>query len=117
MRLELCPLDGELGGGIILSGFTFNSVRGHIGFRPKVRSGETFRSFSSGPPAYGTVEIGEGRAKLSLIGGALALASLGLPLAGAEATSVSLKGRPLDSARATEMRFWPPPRLSRRRLG
>ena len=84
---------------IILSGFTFDSVRGHIGFRPKVRSGETFRSFWSGPPAYGTVEIGEGRAELSLIGGALALASFGLPLAGAEATSVSLNQQPLEFGR------------------
>jgi len=88
---------------IILSGFTFDSVRGHIGFRPKVRSGETFRSFWSGPPAYGTVEMSEGRAKLSLIGGALALASLGLPLAGTEATGVSLNERPWSSG-AKEMK-------------
>src|SRR5690606_8051442 len=42
---------------VVLAGFTFDAVRGHIGFHPKVRSGDGFRCFWSGPGAYGTVEV------------------------------------------------------------
>lgn len=64
---------------IILAGFSFDAVRGYIGFAPKVKHGDVFRSFWSGPAAYGTVEIGKGGMKLSIIGGTLLLAALGLP--------------------------------------
>ena len=71
---------------VILAGFSFDAGRGYIGFDPKVRMGDIFRSVWSGPQAWGTVEIGEGRMLLTVLGGTLVLASLGLPGERADAT-------------------------------
>src|SRR5262249_23701264 len=70
------------GAGASLSGFTLEAAGGHIGFDPKVQSQGQFRSFWSGCNAYGAVAIGPGKLTLSVDGGELALASLGLPLNG-----------------------------------
>ena len=68
---------------VILSGFSFDASAGHIGFDPKLQSGGEFRSFWSGGNAHGTVMIGDGGVTLSVAGGELCLASLGLPAGGA----------------------------------
>jgi hypothetical protein len=64
---------------IVLAGFTYDATRGHIGFDPVVRNGDGFVSFWSGGTAYGTVELRGGALKVSVTGGGLDLASLGLP--------------------------------------
>ena len=64
---------------IVLSGFVYDATRGHIGFAPRLRDGDSFRSFWSGANGYGTVEIGKGALKLEILGGEVALESLGLP--------------------------------------
>src|SRR5690349_13613124 len=67
---------------IVLAGFSFDATRGHIGFAPRVHQAGLFRTFWSGANAYGTIEIGEGRALLSVLGGDLDLKELGLPTGG-----------------------------------
>jgi non-lysosomal glucosylceramidase len=67
---------------IVLSGFTFDATRAHIGFAPRVQQAGTFRSFWSGANAYGTVELAEGRALLRVLGGDLELEDFGLPVEG-----------------------------------
>jgi hypothetical protein len=64
---------------IVLSGFSFDAVRGHIGFAPRLHDKGRFQSFWSGANAYGTVEIGDGQLRLTVLGGGLELRSLGLP--------------------------------------
>jgi non-lysosomal glucosylceramidase len=78
---------------IVLAGFTFDAVRGHMGFDPKVRSGKIFRCFWSGLGAYGVVEVSDGSMTISIIGGALSLVTLGLPKAAAEVSDVAVNGR------------------------
>jgi uncharacterized protein (DUF608 family) len=78
---------------IILAGFSFDAGAGFIGFDPKVQSAGQFRSFWSGCNAYGTIAIGVGKAVLSVIGGELALVTLGLPLDGAEAVGARINRR------------------------
>jgi hypothetical protein len=81
---------------VIFSGFSFDATRGHIGFAPRIHRQGIFRSFWSGANAYGTVELGEGRGRLGLLGGDLHLADLGLPLGSAAAT-VTLNGSPVEA--------------------
>ena len=71
-------------------------MRGHVGFDPKVRRGDGFQSFWSGPGAYGTVTIGGTGMAVAVIGGTLALASLGLPRGAGGVTAVTLNGRPVS---------------------
>jgi non-lysosomal glucosylceramidase len=78
---------------IVLSGFSYDATRGHIGFAPRLRQGETFRSFWSGANGYGTVEIGEGKLKLLLLGGDVALKSFGLPPDAGPVSSVKVNGK------------------------
>jgi hypothetical protein len=73
---------------IVLSGFSFDAVRGHIGFAPRVHEEGRFRSFWSGANAYGTVELADGQLRLDILGGGLELRSLGLP-AGSGAPGVA----------------------------
>jgi hypothetical protein len=75
-----------------LAGFTFDAGRGHIGFHPRVRAGDAFRSFWSSGTAYGTIELKQGQVTLTILGGGLDLSSLGLPMRGS-AKSASLNGR------------------------
>ncbi|MEP7240534.1 MAG: GH116 family glycosyl hydrolase, partial [Devosia sp.] len=78
---------------VMLSGFSFDAARGHIGFAPRLQSDGAFASFWSGANAYGTVEIGNGRLRLALLGGGLDLKSLGLPPLGGPAGPAKLNGR------------------------
>jgi hypothetical protein len=80
---------------IVLAGFTFDATRGHIGFDPKVRNGDSFISFWSSGTAFGTVEIRKGQLKVSVLGGSLELASLGLPKGAGAAKSAALNQRAL----------------------
>ncbi len=64
---------------IVLSGFSFDAGRGHIGFAPKLQEQGRFASFWSGVNAYGTVEFADGTARIAVLGGDLELRSLGLP--------------------------------------
>jgi uncharacterized protein (DUF608 family) len=79
---------------VVLSGFTFDMTRGHIGFDPKVQLGRVFSSLWSGPGAYGTVAFRDGSVVLRILGGDMALSSLGLPGLDADVT-VELNGRPV----------------------
>ena len=79
---------------VVLSGFTFDAGRGHIGFHPRVRGEGAFQSIWSGPGAYGTVRIEEGAVTVVVLGGTLRLASLGLPLRGGRPTEVVIDSRP-----------------------
>jgi non-lysosomal glucosylceramidase len=78
---------------IVLAGFTFDATRGHIGFAPKITEAGSFRSFWSGANGYGTVEIGNGVLTLSVLGGDVALESLGLPPGSGGAASARLNGK------------------------
>lgn len=73
---------------IVLAGFSFDATRGHIGFAPRLQQAGAFRSFWSGANAYGTVELGDGFARLHVLGGDLHLEDFGLPLDGAAATAI-----------------------------
>jgi hypothetical protein len=83
-------------GVVVMSGFSFDAPRQRLGFDPKVQSGGTFRSFWSGGNAYGTVELGNGKATLNVAGGNLELASLGLPINGDGTANAALNGRKLS---------------------
>ncbi|MEO8683885.1 MAG: GH116 family glycosyl hydrolase, partial [Devosia sp.] len=78
---------------IVLSGFSFDAVRGHIGFSPLVCADGQFRSFWSGASAYGTVELGDGQIRLQVLGGGLELKSLGLPQGSGVPTGAKVNGQ------------------------
>jgi uncharacterized protein (DUF608 family) len=80
---------------VVLAGFAFDATRGHLGFAPRLQSGGVFRSFWSGANAYGRVELGEGRLRLDVLGGELALSSLGLPPGSGEVAAAMLNGVPI----------------------
>jgi uncharacterized protein (DUF608 family) len=80
---------------VVLSGFSFDAGRGHIGFDPKVRRGGGFRSLWSGPGAYGTVAFAPGEMTLSVAGGTFSLKSLGLPKSAWRVDGVARNGRPV----------------------
>jgi uncharacterized protein (DUF608 family) len=84
---------------VLLAGFTYDTTREHIGFHPKVRAGDRFATFWSGPPAFGTVEFQKGRVALAVKGGGMGLSSLSLPLGGADPAGVTLNARPLQFKR------------------
>jgi non-lysosomal glucosylceramidase len=78
---------------VVLAGFSYDAVRGHIGFAPLLHENGTFRSFWSGANGYGTVEITDGALKLELIGGDLTLESLGLPAGSGAASKAEVNGK------------------------
>jgi hypothetical protein len=77
---------------IVLSGFSFDAVRGHIGFAPRLQDKGRFSSFWSGANAYGTVELGDGRIRVAVLGGGLELHSLGLPAGSGAPGAAKLNG-------------------------
>jgi hypothetical protein len=79
---------------IVLAGFTYDARTGHIGFAPKVRRGDRFASVWSSGTAHGAIEMRDGSATLTVIGGTLELASLGLP-GGGVPSAVTVNERPL----------------------
>ncbi|MEO6394569.1 MAG: GH116 family glycosyl-hydrolase [Devosia sp.] len=78
---------------IVLSGFSYDATRGHIGFAPLLRDGGQFRSFWSGANGYGTFEIGDASLKLEILGGNMVLESLGLPPESGDVVSAKLNGK------------------------
>ena len=94
------------GGLLVLSGFTFDLVHGEIGFAPKIRSGEGFRSFWSAGESWGEVLFARGQADLVVHHGQLALQRLGLPMTSAASVRASLNGHPTDvTAEQNAVRF------------
>ncbi len=81
---------------LVLSGFTFDLVQGEIGFAPKVRDGETFRSFWSVGEAWGEILLTCGQADLVVHHGSLELRKLGLPMPSSARVRGSLNGRTVD---------------------
>jgi hypothetical protein len=86
----------------VLSGFSFDTGAGRLGFRPRVRADDRFRCLWSGPNAWGTIEITEGAATLDVLGGTLTLASLMLPLHGAAAVEVRLDGVTVEATAVSD---------------
>jgi non-lysosomal glucosylceramidase len=78
---------------IVLSGFSFDATRGHLGFAPRLHESGRFRSFWSGANAYGTVELGDGTIRLAVLGGDLTLNSLGLPKGSGAPGAARLNGK------------------------
>ena len=46
---------------LVLSGFAFDAGRGYIGFQPRLRDADGYRSIWSGPGAYGMIDHARGR--------------------------------------------------------
>jgi uncharacterized protein (DUF608 family) len=82
----------------ILSGFSFDATRGHLGWAPLVRGRDGFRGIWSGPGAWGTVEIREGTADIAVLGGSLSLTSLALPLTDDGPVGVMFGDRTFDAS-------------------
>lgn len=79
------------------AGFSFDLVRGRIGFRPTVRS-RRFASFWSIGPAWGRMETGPGKFRLEVDFGELELRELAVT---APPGSPRLNGRPLNGTEVT----------------
>ena len=91
---------------IMLSGFSFDGTRGHIGFAPRLQDGGVFRSFWSGANAYGTVEFANGNVRVDVLGGDLVLKSLGLPEDSGAADGARFNSSPIAvEAGTAEVRF------------
>lgn len=81
---------------LVLSGFSFDMTRGHIGFRPRLEA-RPFRVFWSLDAAWGTMTIGEDGFSLRILGGALPLRSLEVAGLARQAGRLALRldGKPL----------------------
>lgn len=78
----------------ILSGFTFDMTKKHIGFAPLV-SRDDFRSVWSLDCAWGSVRLTADLAEIDVIDGELPLRTLGIP-EGMTAVSVTVDGEPVS---------------------
>lgn len=58
---------------LVLSGFEFDLSKGRIGFAPRIRCGSGFRSIWSTGSAWGSIDIRDGEARLTVSGGELDL--------------------------------------------
>lgn len=65
----------------ILSGLSFDAVKGHLGFEPRV-NGENFKTLWSSGTAWGTYEQKGKKVSLSVLGGELKLNTFKVPVAG-----------------------------------
>jgi non-lysosomal glucosylceramidase len=65
---------------LVLSGFSFDATRGHLGFDPKVRSGDQVDLFWAIEGAWGRFKLRDGSAAIEVLGGKLELRRLGLPI-------------------------------------
>lgn len=81
----------------IFSGMTFDMTRGHIGFAP-IEGREKFRCLWSLQNAWGTVTIDGSGATLDLLGGEIALRSLGLASLRGKKIAVSADGKKVAAA-------------------
>jgi non-lysosomal glucosylceramidase len=77
-------------GVLVLSGFSFDAHRRHIGFDPKLRDGLAFDCFWCNGLAWGTVTLEHGSCTLRVVDGETPLASLGLPIPDGAAVAVTL---------------------------
>ena len=78
---------------VMLAGFAADAGSGRLAFAPSLRDGDVSRSFWSGPPAYGTFELRDGRIVLDVLGGSMTLRRLAVPLGGHPPRAVSVDGR------------------------
>jgi uncharacterized protein (DUF608 family) len=83
---------------VLLSGFEADGVTGRLAFAPKLRDGSVARGFWSGPPAYGTIDVTAGRITIDVLGGAMRLCRLGLPLGDAALGTVRVDDREIEAA-------------------
>ena len=117
MRFNYARSMASWGAIVILSGFSFDASAGHIGFAPEAAVGWA-SSAASGREAnaHGTVMIGDGGVTLSVAGGELCLASLGLPAGGGGPAAALVTGLPVafDQRRRRGSR-WVGPAARRRR--
>lgn len=90
------------GGVAVLAGFQCDAGRGYLGFAPKVQQAGRFASLWSGANAYGTIDMHTGQAVLTVLGGELAISTLGLPLHGGRAASARVSGRAIALREASE---------------
>lgn len=56
---------------LVLSGFTFDMAKGEIGFDPKIRQSDLFRSLWSTGTGWGEIRIEDGAAVIDVVGGSL----------------------------------------------
>jgi len=82
------------------SGFSFDMVRGMVGFNPLVMEGSAFQCFWSLDAGWGTVSITPSTASLRVLHGALKLKELRLPFLPEGVTSVILSGVPVVHTRS-----------------
>lgn len=73
----------------ILSGFSFDMVKGEIGFNPIINQGD-FKTIWSLDSGWGTFETDGNTAKISVIGGKLCVKSVKLPFMGVECKDVCI---------------------------
>lgn len=79
---------------VLLAGFGADTAAGRLAFAPALRDGDVSRSFWSGPPAYGTLELRAGHARLDVLGGSMRLDRLAVPLGGTDAVAVRVNVEP-----------------------
>ena len=78
---------------VLLAGFEADAAAGRLSFRPTLRDGDRSRAFWSGPPAYGTFAMRTGNIELDVLGGAMTICRLDLPLGSLAPTDVRISGR------------------------
>lgn len=76
----------------ILSGFTFDMVKGHIGFDPILKG--DFRAIWSLDPAWGNVKVSDNKIEIEMISGEIKLNEIGVPFENAK--SVTVDGKSVD---------------------
>jgi hypothetical protein len=63
---------------LVLSGFAFDMAKGHIGFDPKIRQGDCFRSLWSTGTGWGEIRIEDGMAVIDVVGGSLSIGTVSI---------------------------------------
>lgn len=63
---------------LVLSGFEFDLAKGRMAFAPKIRDGAAFRSIWSTGTGWGSIEIKDGEARLTVLGGGLDLSEIAI---------------------------------------
>jgi non-lysosomal glucosylceramidase len=63
---------------LVLSGFEFDLSRGRLAFAPKIRAGASFYSIWSTGTAWGSIEIKDGEARLTVLDGGLELSEIAI---------------------------------------
>jgi non-lysosomal glucosylceramidase len=92
---------------LTLSGYGFDAHARSLTFAPKVRAGQSFKSFWSNGTAWGTAEMSDGRFSLAVLHGATELGALSLPLAGTAAAVMLNDGSLRARVEGSTVRFEP----------